>query len=349
MADIIPGRAIINVGVENQATGSDDLFHAFTKVETNFENLFGNASPYLNFRGGTGIGVATPSANTVSITNTGVTKLNPGTGITLNNTNGEVTVSVSGNLNSVVAGVTNVGIRSSTLNISGSPIISKGVISIEIPIIPSGDNFNPGTYISPTLTVDQYGRIIEINSTSSSGTVTSIAMTAGDGISITGSPITEAGTISITNTGVTQLTAGPGITLSGNKGSITISGVTPSSGTVTRIDVSSSSLDITGSPITSSGTINIEIPSTPDPFIKLTSANVVSTGPMSAVGTITGGNLSTAGNITATGNVSLGALLQLTPQPSAPSSPSRGMIYYDSAFNKLRVHNGSAWGNISVA
>jgi hypothetical protein len=36
MADIIPGRQTINVGIQNQASGSDDLYTAFTKVETNF-------------------------------------------------------------------------------------------------------------------------------------------------------------------------------------------------------------------------------------------------------------------------------------------------------------------------
>jgi len=45
MADIIPGRQVINIGTQNQATGSDDLYTAFTKVETNFENLFA----FLNF------------------------------------------------------------------------------------------------------------------------------------------------------------------------------------------------------------------------------------------------------------------------------------------------------------
>ena len=342
MADIIPGREIIYVGVQNQASGSDDLYTAFNKVETNFKNLFGNASPYLNFNSGSGISVTTPTSNSVTITNTGVTKLNPGTGITLDNTNGNVTISVSGTLSNVVAGVTNVGIRSQTLLVGGSPIISSGVISIEVPAIPTSSSFNPGMYVSPTLTVDQYGRIVEISNISSTGTVTSVAVTAGDGISITGSPITESGTISITNTGVTQLTAGPGITLSGSRGSITIAGVTPSSGTVTRIDVSSSTLTVTGSPITSSGTVNIEIPSTPDPFTKLTSANVYSTGPMLAVGTITGGNLNTTGNVTVTGNVSLGALIKLTPQADAPTSPLRGTVYYDSAYNKLRVYNGSS-------
>lgn len=303
MADTIPNRQTINVGVQNQATGSDDLYTAFTKVETNFENLFANASPYVNIEGSTGILVTNPSANSVRITNTGVTKLTSGTGITLNNTNGEVTISVSGDLSGVVAGVTNVGIRSTTLNISGSPIISQGIIAIELPAIPTSGSFNPGTYVSPTLTIDEYGRIVGISSISTAGTVTSVAITAGDGITIAGSPIIDSGTISITNTGVTKLTAGPGISLSGNTGAITISGINPSVGTVTRVEVQSQSLTVTGSPITSSGTISVELP-TNAVFTKITAANVVSTGPMSATGNLTVGNISTTGNISA-GNLSL--------------------------------------------
>jgi hypothetical protein len=303
MADTIPGRQIINVGVQNQATGSDDLYTAFSKVETNFENLFTNASPYLTVSGSTGILVTNPSANSLSILNTGVTRLTPGTGITLDNSNGNVTISVSGSLTGVVAGVTNVGIRSTTLNVSGSPIISRGNIVIELPAIPTSASFNPGTYVSPTLTVDQYGRIVGVSNISTAGTVTSVAVTAGDGIGIAGSPVIDSGTISITNTGVTKLTAGPGISLSGNTGAITISGINPSVGTVTRIDVQSQSLTITGSPITSSGTLSIELPAN-SVFTKVTGANIVSTGPMSAAGNLTVGNIITTGSISAS-NISL--------------------------------------------
>jgi hypothetical protein len=303
MADIIPGRQLINVGVQNQATGSDDLYTAFTKVETNFENLFTNASPYLNINGSTGILVTNPSANSLTVTNTGVTKLTAGTGITLDNGNGNITISVSGDLRGTVAGVTNVGIRSTTLNISGSPIISQGIIAIELPAIPTSADFNPGRYVSPTLTIDQYGRIVGVSNISTAGTVTQVAVTAGPGISITGSPIIDTGTISITNTGVTKLTAGPGISLSGNTGAITISGINPSIGTVTRIDVISRSLTITGSPITSSGIIGIELQANAT-FTELTGANIVSTGPMSASGNLTAGNITTTGNLTA-GNLTL--------------------------------------------
>jgi hypothetical protein len=315
MADTIPGRQTINVGVQNQATGSDDLYTAFTKVETNFENLFTNASPYLNVSGSTGILVTNPSSNSVSITNTGVTKLTSGTGITLDSSNGNITISVSGDLTGVVAGVTNVNIKSTTLNVSGSPIISRGNIGIELPALATGANFNPGTYVSPTLTVDGYGRIVEISNISSAGTVTKIAVSSGEGIGISGSPIIDSGTINIVNTGVTKLTAGQGILLSGSNGAITISGANPPTSGVSRIDFTSNTLSIAGSPVTSSGTVNIELP-TNATFTKITSANLVSTGPVYATANIYGANANLGNLVTANYTT---AVLTTNAQPNITS------------------------------
>lgn len=57
-----------------------------------------------------------------------------------------------------------------------------------------------------------------------SGTVTSVGMAAsGAGVSVTGGPITTSGNFTITNTGVTSLTAGPGISLSSSNGAVTVS------------------------------------------------------------------------------------------------------------------------------
>jgi hypothetical protein len=71
------------------------------------------------------------------------------------------------------------------------------------------------------------------------GTVTSVAATAGTGISITGSPITTSGTLNITNTAPDQtvvLTAGTGISTSGTYPNFTITNTSPSSGgTVTSV------------------------------------------------------------------------------------------------------------------
>jgi len=71
------------------------------------------------------------------------------------------------------------------------------------------------------------------------GTVTSVAASAGTGISVSGSPITGSGTLTITNTAPDQtvaLTAGTGISTSGTYPNFTITNTAPSSGgTVTSV------------------------------------------------------------------------------------------------------------------
>ena len=66
-----------------------------------------------------------------------------------------------------------------------------------------------------------------------SGSVTSVAATAGTGISVTGSPITTSGTLNITNTAPDQtvaLTAGTGISTTGTYPNFTITNTSPSLG-----------------------------------------------------------------------------------------------------------------------
>ena len=65
------------------------------------------------------------------------------------------------------------------------------------------------------------------------GAVSSVAATAGTGISVTGSPITSTGTLTITNTAPDQtvvLTAGTGISTSGTYPNFTITNTSPSAG-----------------------------------------------------------------------------------------------------------------------
>jgi len=319
----ISGQQHIQVGVENQATGADSLFSAFTKTEENFTTLFSTASPYQNFTAGNGI-LTEKSGNTVTITNTGVLNVLAGTGVTVSNTAGNVTISASGNGNT---GVTSVGVTSSTLTVSNSPVISAGIIGIELPMIEQGLQFSPGQYIAPTMTVDAYGRITSITNTASAGTVTSVAMQAfGNGIAVTGSPIIGNGTIVITNTGVTRLTAGTGIELSGITGEITISSTLKAAGTVTRVDVASNTLTVLNSPITQSGTITVEIPNditlvgnlvaakilsntTANVTGNVNAGNLVTAGVANVTGNVIGGNLTTAGQVVATGNITGGNLI----------------------------------------
>ena len=79
------------------------------------------------------------------------------------------------------------------------------------------------------------------NKTGNLGTVTSVAGSAGTGISISGSPITSSGTLTITNTGVTSIVAGTNISISGATGAVTVNstdqytGTVSGTGTATRV------------------------------------------------------------------------------------------------------------------
>lgn len=97
----ISGLQVINIGLQNESTGSDSLYTAFNKSKDNFATLFGNSSPYNTFSGNTGITIsANSTAGTVDITNTGVT---------------------------------NVSLSSNTLTITGSPVTTTGNLTVDLP------------------------------------------------------------------------------------------------------------------------------------------------------------------------------------------------------------------------
>ena len=92
------------------------------------------------------------------------------------------------------------------------------------------------------------------------GSVTSVGITAGSGISVSGSPITTSGSMTVTNTGVTSIVAGSNISISGATGAVTISSTDQYAGTVTSVATSSGTfVDVTGGPITTSGTITSDL------------------------------------------------------------------------------------------
>jgi len=270
----ITGIQIIAIGAPNESTGSDSLITAFTKTKDNFTTLFNNASPYNTF---TGNGVTlTPNATagTLNIDTTGVLSLTAGdSSIILSEpTPGNIIITASSGGNG--GGVSSVGITSSTLSVTNTPIISSGNIVLNLPTT----GITAGQYTNPTVTVDTYGRVTNIANNTVSGTVTSVGITPGTGILVTNSPITSTGNITVTNTGVTRISAGTGISVSGSNGNVTIS-TTASGGTVTGVTIASNNLTVTGGTITTSGTISIDLPSN-----------------ISVTGNITGGNLITAGN-----------------------------------------------------
>jgi hypothetical protein len=306
----IPGQQSINVGLPNESAGSDSLYTAFNKINNNFSNVFACASPYNTFSAGNGIGVTANAANgTVTLTNDGVTNIIAGTDIVIDQSSGVVTISAVGG-NGSGGTVTSVGVEpvsTSRIETLNSPIVSSGNIYIDL--VPTG--ITAGTYTNPTLTVDAYGRVMNVSNNSVSGTVTSVGLSGGIGIQINGGPITSNGNITVTNTGVTRLTAGAGIALSSSNGNVTVSTIS-GSGTVTSVGVASNTLVVTGSPVTSTGTIHVDFPTSP----------------------------------TFTGNVTIGTFLQLTPGP-APTNPTTGTVYLDSVSQTLKCYIGNTWKTIS--
>lgn len=258
----ISGLQVINIGVQNESVGSDSLYTAFNKTKTNFATLFANSSPYNTYTPNIGISVTSnPTTGVVDIKNTGVCNIVAGTNITITpiDSNGNVTISSTGGGGGGGGTVTSIGVSAvsaSRLAVSGSPIVSSGTITLDLAV----SGASAGTYTYPTMTVDSYGRVTSISSAASPGTVTSVGVTPGFGIQVTGSPVTTTGNITILNTGVTRLNAGTGISLSGSNGNVTIS-TAAGAGTVTSVSVSSTTLTVSGSPIVAAGVITVELPS----------------------------------------------------------------------------------------
>jgi len=251
----ISGQQTILIGLPNESTGSDSLFTAFNKINDNFNTIFANASPITGISAGAGINVAN-SSNAITITNTGVTSLTAGSGITLSGSNGDITITASGGNGG--GNISYIGLISGSANrleISGSPLLADGNMFIDMAIVANVS----GTYTNPNITVDSYGRVVAASNNTSFGTVTSVGLSPGAGIQIAGGPITSNGNITVTNTGVTRINAGPGITISSANGNVTISSPV-TGGTVTSVGVNSTTLTVTGSPVVSSGTITVEIP-----------------------------------------------------------------------------------------
>ena len=271
----ITGIQIIAIGAPNESTGSDSLITAFTKTKDNFTTLFNNASPYNTFTGNGVTLTANATAGTLNIDNTGVLSLTAGdSSIILSEpTPGNIIITASSGGNG--GGVSSVGITSSTLTVTNTPIISSGNIVLNLPTT----GITAGQYTNPTVTVDTYGRVTNIANNTVSGTVTSVGITPGAGILVTNSPITSSGNITVTNTGVTRISAGTGISVSGSNGNVTIS-TTTSGGTVTGVTIASNNLTVSGGTITTSGTISVDLPSAITLAGNITGGNILSNGRM---------------------------------------------------------------------
>ena len=271
----ISGKQTINIGLPNESTGSDPIRTAFVKTQLNFDNLFANASPFNTFAGGDGIDVTT-GLTSVLVTNTGVTNIIAGTNIVIDQANGNVTISATGGGNGSGGTVTSVGVEPASntrLTVTGGPIVSSGTIYVDL----ATSGATAGSYVNPNVSVDAYGRVTAISNGSVAGTVTSVGLTPGTGIQVSGGPVTSNGNITVTNTGVVRVNAGQGIALSSGNGNVTIS-ATSSGGTVTSVGITSSQLSISGSPVVGTGVITVDLPSSATFTGTVTSSNVSANG-----------------------------------------------------------------------
>jgi hypothetical protein len=214
--------------------------------------------------------------------------------------NTETVTSVNGQTGTVVLTTTNIAegtnlyytdVRARAAISAGTGISynnTTGVVTNAAPdqtvsITGAGTSVVTGTY--PNFTVTSNDAFV--------GTVTSVAATAGTGISVTGSPITTSGTLNITNTAPDQtvvLTGGTGISTSGTYPSFTVTNTAPDQ----TVAISS------GTGISVSGTY---------PNFTVTNTSPSSGG---TVTSITAGTGLTGGTITTTGTIAIDSTVVVT-------------------------------------
>ena len=184
-----------------------------------------------------------------------------------------------------------------------------------------------------TTTVTHSGNTLTITSNDQyTGTVTSVAASAGSGISITGSPITTSGTLTITNTdlGSSQnifknvavsgqntivadsnndtltFVAGSNVSITTNdtNDSITINSTDQYTGTVTSVGLSMpSAFTVTNSPVTTSGTLTVTGAGTTAQYIR--GDGTLATYDEGTVTSIATSAPITGGTITSTGTIGI--------------------------------------------
>ena len=262
------GTSLSTIGTANQILGV---------------NTGGTGLEYKSVVGGTGIGI-TPSAGTITITNTGVTSIVAGTGISVSGPSGAVTINNTG-----VTSV-NLATTSAALTVSGGPITSTGTISVNAQAdINALASFNTATGIAVRTAANTWAL------RSVAGTANQISVSNGDGVA--GSPTIGIATNPVLpGTGSVVVPSGtnaqqPSATAGAIRFDTTATRMTWSDGTgwynigkgdgsVTSVALSLPSIfSVTGSPVTSSGTLTAALVTQ--------AANTVFAAPNGASGTPT--------------------------------------------------------------
>jgi hypothetical protein len=149
------------------------------------------------------------------------------------------------------------------LSFTGGPITTSGTLTLGGTLAVANGGTGATDAATALTNLGAYPASNPAGYTTNVGTVTSVDLTAGTGISVSGGPITTSGSITVVNTApdqVVSLTAGTNVTITGTYPSFTIAASGGGgSGTVTSVDASggSTGLSFTGGPITTSGTLTL--------------------------------------------------------------------------------------------
>jgi hypothetical protein len=182
------------------------------------------------------------------------------TGTTFSITNTGVSASTYGSASSVPVIAVNAQGQITSASASSIAIAASQITSGALAIANGGTG---ATSAATALTnLGAYPASNPSGFTSNTGTVTSVNLTAGTGVSVSGGPITASGSITVTNTApdqVVSLTGSGATTVTGTYPNFTISSTAGGSGTVTSINVSGGTTGLTtsGGPVTTSGTITL--------------------------------------------------------------------------------------------
>ena len=221
----------------NVAEGTN-LYYTDTRARAS-----NSAGTGISYDSGTGVITnSAPDQTVVLNSGTGISTSGTYPNFTVTNSAPDQTVSIANGTGISATGtypaftVTNTGVTSAVAGTGISVSGSTGAVTVTntapdqtVALTGAGTTVVTGTYPNFTIT----------STDSTTGTVTSVAATAGTGISVTGSPITTSGTLNITNTAPDQTVAiasGTGISVSGTYPNFTVTNTSPSSGgTVTSV------------------------------------------------------------------------------------------------------------------